>query len=650
MLMIPPYTFPDPAPNSNPDPQSLSLLERVLRLEKIQKQQVQQEQAQLHRQAGQIDISQEFMALSYRYASITGYHGELFSLRELSLHRDKILVTCQRDGKGPRKFFLTQKSLKKDLEERKIPYHEQAAKQYLDELQLLLVAANLTSWTKQLRQLVQEGNLDAARFFQSLLPNMDFFDGHLIALAPPELPPPIPITENTFPYFHQKTGLTKAQCRNLLSALKQEVKVQRDAILARHPNQPFLSLRTADLVYYDSQTTYVVGRSKDSRSLSRIGTADVGYSHTQKMLPLPVPIRLRNQPDRFLSSLFAFTGGREEGIDSLAQLAASIATPTPRRHQLSVVFTRHNQSSIRTFLLQLFLQQSIHDFSLGRTECTLSISGLLKKRNLKQLLLAQVRNAFLILPTDNLPTPSQDADFRAIIQGRRISVPDSLVSGLSFHNQVHLVYVTGSEKLANTLVQRYQANLVDLSPWEQPWTGPKLFQNEITWLHRNFLPHGCLCKHHLKPKRAAKKADASPPAFADQELLDFLAHQCCVSPGLRCSREELYAAYAGFHARLHGTALTETPICFGKRVRRQLPSGVEYKVARHGAEKKTLFCYVGLGIRSQPYTPPSSAPKEKGSDPMADFRAYLEKMESLADPLFPSFPEFNPRLVGPHQP
>ena len=570
-----------------------------------------------------------------------------FSLRELSLHRDKILVTRQRGGKGARNFFLTPESLKEDLIQRKIPYWEQAAEQYLAGLYRLMVAANQTPWIKQLRQLVQAGNQNAAQFFQSPQFQVDFFDGHLIALAPPEFSPPSPITDNMFPFFHQYFGLTKAQCRNLFSALKQEVNVQQDAFRARHPLR---SLRTADLVYHDDQAAYVVGRSKDSRSLSLIGAANVGYFHTQKMLPLPKPIRLRNQPDRFLSSLFAFTGGREEAIDSLAQLAASIAAPTPRKRQLSVVFTRHNQSSIRSFLLQLFLGRSIYTVSPGRTEPTHSISNLLKKRNLKDLLFAQVRGSFLILLTDQLPTPSQDANFRAMIQGGRIAVPDSLVSNLSFHNQMHLVYVTGSEKLANTLVQRYQANLVDLSPWEQPWTGPELSRSEVIWLQRNLLPHGCLCKHHLKPKRAAKKADASPPAFADQELLDFLAHQCRVSPALRCSREELYAAYAAFHTRLHGTALTETPICFGKRVRRQLPSGVEYKVSRHGAEKKTLFCYVGLGIRSQPYTPPSSAPKKEGTDPMADFRAYLEKMEPLADRLFPSFPEFNPRLVGSHHP
>lgn len=645
MLMIPPYTFPDL--NPDPDPQSLPLLDRVNRVDKIKKQEVQQEQAEQHRQASQIDIYREFMALSDWYASMTGYRGELFSLQELSLRRGKILVTRQRGGKGARNFFLTPESLKEDLIQRKIPYWEQAAEQYLAGLYRLMVAANQTPWIKQLRQLVQAGNQNAAQFFQSPQFQVDFFDGHLIALAPPELSPPSPITDNMFPFFHQYFGLTKAQCRNLFSALKQEVNVQQDAFRARHPLR---SLRTADLVYHDDQAAYVVGRSKDSRSLSLIGAANVEYFHTQKRLPPPKPIRLRNQPDRFLSSLFAFTGGREEAIDSLAQLAASIAAPTPRKRQLSVVFTRHNQSSIRTFLLQLFFQQSIYEFSLGRTDLTPTISNLLKKRNLKNLLFAQVRGAFLILLTDHLPTPSQDADFRAMIQGGRISVPDSLVSGLSFHNQMHLVYVTGSEKLANTLVQRYQANLVDLSPWEQPWTGPGLSDSEVDWLQRNLLPHGCLCKHHLKPKRAAKKADASPPAFADQELLDFLAHQCCVSPALRCSREELYAAYAAFHARLHGTALTETPICFGKRVRRQLPSGVEYKVARHGTEKKTLFCYVGLGIRSQLYTPPSSAPKKEGTDPMADFRAYLEKMEPLADRLFPSFPEFNPRLVGPHHP
>ncbi|MGM9578435.1 MAG: hypothetical protein ACI3VS_03525 [Evtepia sp.] len=648
MLMIPPYTFPDP--NPGPDPQSLTYPDRIHRMKKHQEQEDLWERGRLHYEAGQTDIYREFMALSDWYASMTGYRGELFSLRELSLHRGKILVTCQRAGKAPRKFFLTPETLKEDLIQRKIPYWEQAAEQYLAGLHRLMVAANQTPWIKQLRQLVQTGNQNAAQFFQSPQFQVDFFDGHLIALAPPELSSPNPITDNMFPFFHQYFGLTKAQCRNLFSALKQEINVRRSADLACHPCQPLRSLRTADLVYSDEQGAYVVGRSKDSRSLSLIGAASVGYSHTQKMLPLPAPVRLRNQPDSFLSSLFAFTGGREEGIDSLAELAASIAAPTPGRHQLSVVFTRHNQSSIRSFLFQLFLWRTIYKVSPERTDPTHSISNLLKKRNLKDLLFAQVRGSFLLLLTDNLPTPSQDADFRAMIQGGRIAVPDSLVSNLSFHNQMHLVYVTGSEKLANTLVQRYQAKLVDLSPWEQPWTGPELSRIEVTWLQRNLLPHGCLCKRHLKPKRAAKKADAFPPAFADQELLDFLAHQCRVSPELRCSREELYAAYAAFHTRLHGTALTETPICFGKRVRRQLPSGVEYKVARHGAEKKTLFCYVGLGIRSQPYTPPSSAPKKEGTDTLADFRAYLEKMEPMADRLFPSLPDFNPRLVGPHHP
>ena len=588
-------------------------------------------------------IQAQYKAIEENYCSAAGYPGKIFSLSAFSLHIDKIYVTYQKSGKPPKTVPLTLESLKNSLTQRRIPFHEQAAKQYLYDLYNLYNMQipydpydstrllRLTPWVMQILQLAQTGSGLAFEYVISVLPYTCLLNGHFILLTSPESSSPVPITDAIFPTLHQKYSLTKGQLRNLLTAFKQEIEGNQD--IKAHYNNALNAMNTADVVYYNSQEAYLIGYNKTSHLLSLIDKTCAVYPYTQKALPISVPVCLRTQPNEFLASLFAFTGGNTASIDSLANLIASIAAPTPRKQQLSVLFTRYNQSPIRDFLRQLFSRQPVYKLPLKKNEHFPSISELLKKKNLKYLLHAQVHGNFLILLNDDLPTPSQDAAFRAIIQGGSISVPDTLLSDISFRNQMHLVYVTSNETLATTLVQEYRANLVDLSPWEQPWTGPTISSSEVIWLQRNLLLHGCLCKHRLNSKIASKKADASPPAFVDQELLYFLSHQCCTAPELCCSQEELYAAYVEFYTRLHGVPPTETPIRFGKRVRRDLPGGVEYKTVRHGPEKKTRSCYVGLGIRKQPYTPMPQA----GTDSLATFRAYLETMEFSSNQIFPIY-------------
>ena len=93
---------------------------------------------------------------------------------------------------------------------------------------------------------------------------------------------------------------------------------------------------------------------------------------------------------------------------------------------------------------------------------------------------------------------------------------------------------------------------------------------------------------------------------------------------LCCSRAELYEAYTAFYRDLHGMDLTETPTLFGKRMRKQLPETVEYKVKRYGPTKGTQLCYVGLGLLDAPA--PVSKPEPPTPQEAQDFRDWLNHL------------------------
>lgn len=201
-----------------------------------------------------------------------------------------------------------------------------------------------------------------------------------------------------------------------------------------------------------------------------------------------------------------------------------------------------------------------------------------------------------------------------------MTVKDKLVPNQSFHSQLALVCVTGEESLAEALVGQYQATLVDLTPWEVPCSPDfTLSPAELAWIWGKLIPQGCLWNHQKLPKpvKAASKA-----VITDNELQTFLAQRCKAAPDLCCSRAELYEAYADFYQDLHGTALTETPTLFGKRMRKQLPEDVVYKVKRYGPDKGTQLCYVGLGLLDAPAPATPAEPPTPQQE--ADFRSWLE--------------------------
>ena len=203
-----------------------------------------------------------------------------------------------------------------------------------------------------------------------------------------------------------------------------------------------------------------------------------------------------------------------------------------------------------------------------------------------------------------------------------MSVKDKLVPNQSFHNQLALVCVTGDEKLAEALVGRFQGILTDLTPWELPCDPSfTLSPQELTWLRRTLLPQGALWNHQKAPKtvKIAPKA-----VITDNELQTFLAQRCQVGDQLCCSRAELYEAYTAFYRDLHGADLTETPTLFGKRMRKQLPETVEYKVKRYGPTKGTQLCYVGLGLLDAPA--PVSKPEPPTPQEAQDFRDWLNHL------------------------
>lgn len=363
-MTIPSNIFP--ISKTEPDTNSPSLLERVRRLAEIRSQKADYKNQVLQ----QLQYMQaQYKAIEEDYCSAAGYPGKIFPLSALSLHLNEIYVTYQKSGKPPTNVPLTLESLKNSLTQRGIPYHEQAAKQYLDNLYGFMRSYNLTPLVKQILQLAQTGNDLAFEYVLSILPYTYFFDGHghLILLASPESSLPIPITDALFPTLRQRYSLTKAQLRNLFTAFKQEIEAHQAAIATYH-NNSLPALNTADVVYYNNQEAYIIGCNKTSHLLSLVDKTRATYPYIQKALPISIPVCLRNQSNEFLASLFAFTGGNEASIDSLAKLTASIAAPTPREQQLSVLFTRYNQSPIQEFLLRLFTRHSIYEFPLKKND------------------------------------------------------------------------------------------------------------------------------------------------------------------------------------------------------------------------------------------------------------------------------------------
>lgn len=646
-MNIPPYTFPAPM--------AQDMFHRVERVLAQEAQRRIAERRALH-DLTLNKIESRFYALQEKLRDDYWVDGILFSFSDVTIGRSGIIVSYQSESGTRRKLSLTPQNLGKMLYEKselppRPPYENRSLiKDFISELQTLLCQEDMSPWEKFLRQFRQEQKAtdSVVRAMNYLLGKSEYFDGHLIVF-PPHYETGIQSIYPVQPYCDKyirpdvsspPSMLTLAETRALFAALKNEaMDLQKERLSSSFfatTEAELTSLDEFDLLFCNTTTTCAIRYDREGNQfVSR--HAEVSYLHTQKYIPLvPSPL-LANEPPHFLQSLFFFTGGNETAIDELSKLLANIAAPTPRKKQLSVIYTKHNCKAIRNFLYHAFDRKvfSPPDSTASGTKRPSFLSSILQKKNLIGLLAAQVQGIILFLLDDALPPPSRESIFRDLIRGKKITVPDKYDSTLSFHNHMHFVYVTDNETLSKTLVGKYHANLVDLSPYEQPWTGKNpLTPKEILWVQHNLFLHGCLRNHRPNPKKKPRKKATAPASnYVDQDIQDFLANQCRTNSTLRCSRNELYDAYVSYCLRLYDEPPQESSIRFIKRVRSQLPKSVEYKVARCGPEKAPAACFVGLGIRKTPYTPASPPERPPDERSLHAFHTYLKEMEPFADQL-----------------
>lgn len=646
-MIIPPYTFPAPMAQD-----MFHRVERVLAREAKQRA-----AARRTRHAQTLNnIEDRFYDLQEDIRTYCLVDGVIFPFSDVTIGRSGIIVSYHNERGGRQKLSLTPKNLGKILSDKSElppdpPYeNDPLIKNFISDLQTLLCQEDLSLWEKLLRHFRQEQmeNDSTVEMMEYLLETSEYFDGHLIILPPHHetgIQSIYPVQPCWAKYiqpdeFSPPSMLTLAETRALFAALKNEaIDLQKERLsfsFFATTEAELTSLDEFDLLFCTTTTACAVRYDREGNQfVSR--HADVSYLHTQKYLPLVSSPLLANEPPHFLQSLFFFTGGNETAIDEFSRLLANIAAPTPRKKQLSVIYTKHNCEAIRSFLYQAFNRKVLYppDSTTSGTRHTPFLSVILQKKNLIGLLEAQVQGILLLLVDDALPSPSRESIFRDLIRGKKITVPDEYDSTLSFHNHMHIVYVTDNEALSKTLVGKYHANLVDLSPYEQPWTGKdSLTPKEILWVQHNLFLHGCLRNHRPNPKKKPRKKATAPASnYVDQDIQDFLANQCRINSTLRCPRNELYDAYVSYCLRLYDEPPQESSIRFIKRVRSQLPKSVEYKVARCGPEKAPAACFVGLGIRKTPYTPTSPPKRPPDEMSLHAFRTYLKEMESFADQL-----------------
>lgn len=536
-----------------------------------------------------IPAGRRYRSIAEQYCQATGAQAIPFPLSAYALHKGQVLLTY-RDRTGARKqAFLTGKSLLKIFGHFGIPYERGAAHAFLTAMKNLLDAWGMTPWEQTLRAIPQ-----AADPFRSLLEQAQVLDGHLVLTEGPQ-----PVTDTQAAQLTVGLDLTPAQCRTLFQALRQEISTLEKLAA---PAPAALPLKGFDLLYGDGETVEALAYDREEKTLTR-RTAPGTYPHSQKLLPLD------RGETAIPAPLFPLTGMTQEGVQTLAKALAAMAHPA--QGGLFVLYTKKNVQALENLISQVFP-------CLPPAPAT----KLLQNEGRKALLTAQVQGICAALLEPSLPTPRQQEVFLDLIQGKRLSVKDKLVPNQSFHSQLALVCVTGDEKLAEALVGQFQGTLVDLTPWEVPCAPDfTLSQAELTWLRRTLLPQGALWNHQKAPKapKVAPKA-----VITDNELQTFLAQRCQVSPDLCCSRAELYDAYAAFYRDLHGADLTETPTLFGKRMRKQLPAEVEYKVKRYGPTKGTQLCYVGLGLMEAPV--PVAPPEPPSLQQETEFRDWLETL------------------------
>lgn len=568
------------------------------------------------------------------------------ALENLTLSRRQLRLYYRSHSGKPRVATLTPENAKEIFTYLGIPYSPETTPDLLQNLKEVLTQMEYGVWDRALQQVLQAAP-HAANLFRSLRDGSFWFDGHLIwTAADPSSTEGrgimTSLTERLYPnLFGRLSPQNRELYRSSLQSLARDRRQQAQdsgVFLAQSlpPDRKLAEITDRHLLFTEGQTGCLIWFDRKQKALI-LQRELVQYLHTQKKLPLPPEISLSVKKGTVSRSLYLLTGGIPEVVDETAAFLSRLAAAGPGKRQLSVILTDRNSQALRHFLEALFDKKV---YPLGSDQGA-SLPALLRSRPSKSmkpsgfagpnesratLLQEQINGTFLLFTDPRLPSPGKEGLFLDLIQGRKLTVPDTLLSGQTFHNQMHVVYITSEETLADKLVQRFHAYRLDLRPHEIPSPPEQVRSNwaEIFWLRRNLLPWGLtlLQKRVFRPSAKGHTGDT---------LADFLALRCKVSPELRISRQAMYDAYQKYFRASHGRDCPETAIQFGKQLRTKLPEGVAYKVARYG-EGQLGLCYVGMGL-----VPESRAkqpePEQTAVFPEA-FLAHLRRIEESIRPLY----------------
>ena len=605
----------------------------------------------------QVNVPNQSMFLAVRYRNMVASYAAVLgapqsavaplALENLTLSRGLLRFFYRTASGAPRTVTLTEENAKTVFRHLKIPYSPTATPDLLQQMTELLSQMDFNPWEEALREVIRSAP-QAADLCRALRNACSWFDGHLIGMIhPPHSDPnvlvPDAISELRYPIlFGNFSPETRSRYRDLLQALlrdhRQKESDERTMLQsALAPKTDLLPLTDRHILFLDIKKGYLFFYDRETKTLTLRTEDQVSYPHTQKYLFLPSEIRLDKGSPR---SLYFLTGGDPTAVDETAAILSRMAAAGPGERQLSVILTDRNALALRDYLTKLFGGRVFPQ----TVEQTVYISDLLKGRRYKpaagtpadqppwqiacsraHLLAEQTRGTFLLFVDERLPSPGREGVFLDLIRGKKLDLPDDLLPGQTFHNQLHVVYITGDKTLAETLVRKFNAHLLDLRPHELFCPMNKLpTQEEIYWVQRYLLPWGLIKqqKHRRKKLKKALSRDA---------LAGFLADQCRFSRKLRCPWQEVYDAYRAYYKKWCGKDCPDTSVQFGKRLRAALPPNVEYKVARYGQGKLGL-CYVGLGLW------PDCRAKPEESNPgdvlPEGYRSHLREIEEAVLPIY----------------
>ena len=558
-------------------------------------------------------------------------------LNNLALSRRQLRLYYRTAGGRPQVTALTPGNAKDLFSRLNIPYSPELTPDLLRDLTDTLSQMEYGIWERTLQQVLQTAP-EAAEPFRALRTTSFWFDGHLIWSAGVSGAAIMTcLTRHCYPdlrsTLRQENGTLYRFCFQSLA--KDRRQQARDSLVLPtdplFPNKELTEITHGHLLFLRGQTGYLVWFDRDKKALTCQRAPDIQYPHTQKYLPMPPAFLPEGGLYTVSRTLYLLTGGVPEAVDETAAFLSRLAAAGPGKRQLSVILTNQNTQALRQFLTKLFdgkvlapeLEgQGLSSLLKGRSSTAPRSSGIIgPKDGRARLLQAQISGAYLLFPDQRLPSPGKEGLFRDLIEGRRLTVPDTLLPGQSFHNQMHLVYLTGDQGFADRLVQRFNAYRLDLRPHELPCPpeGFSANRGELQWLRGILLPWGLT----LQRKRVFRSSGK-----AGDPLEAFLSLQCRVSPELRTGRQEVYEAYQAFYRTRCGRDCPETAVRFGKRLRAAMAKeksfrSVTYKVARYGDDQLGL-CYVGLGLR-----PDCKA--EAGGNADTYPEAYLSHLRMIAD-------------------